>query len=110
MHLAIKCFSVIRQTRKVVAHTSSIPKRQLHNEIWTYTPQNSPKDPTILLFGYAGSPKRNLVKYETMYADLGYRSISTILPQKFMFHDDLKSIKYVAEQIIDLVITSGSQV
>ena len=44
-----------------------VPKRLIHNEIWECSPYGAAKEPTILLFGYAGSPKKNLLKYE--YAD-----------------------------------------
>jgi len=86
-----------------------VPKRLIHNEIWECSPCGAAKEPTILLFGYAGSPKKNLLKYEKLYSDLGYRSISTILPHTYIFHYDVAKIRETADRIVEQITQAGSE-
>ncbi|XP_023333027.1 uncharacterized protein LOC111704882 isoform X3 [Eurytemora carolleeae] len=56
--------------------------------------------PTVVLFGYAGSPKSHLEKYETLYTSLGYNSVCCILPHKELF-------AYNIPEIQGLILDSG---
>ena len=49
--------------------------------------------PTVVLFGYAGSPKSHLEKYETLYTSLGYNSVCCILPHKELFAYNIPEIQ-----------------
>ena len=82
--------------------------RQIHLDVWQHTPKNvSSRSPTVVLFGYAGSPKKNLVKYEQLYSDLGYKSISTILPHSYTYEYDLEGIRGCATKVLDTIDKNG---
>ena len=101
-----KCVLMNHQINKRL----SVPKRFNHNEIWEYNPYGAAAEPTILLFGYAGSPKKNLLKYEKLYSDLGYRSISTILHHTYLFNYDVAKIRETASRVVEQITQTGSEV
>ena len=79
-------------------------RREVHLDIWQSTPVNSsPSSPTVILLGYAGSPKHHLTKFEDLYNNLGYRSISSIMPHKHIFEYDVASIRDCASQVLDKI-------
>jgi len=92
-----------------ISRSLLLPKRFAHDDIWKCIPDGAAKDPTILLLGYAGSPKKNLVKYEKLYTDLGYRSISTIMPHTYIFHYDVTKIRETANRVLDQIDQTGSE-
>ncbi|XP_023333025.1 transmembrane protein 53-like isoform X1 [Eurytemora carolleeae] len=65
--------------------------------------------PTVVLFGYAGSPKSHLEKYETLYTSLGYNSVCCILPHKELFAYNIPEIQKCAEKVLSVIESSGAQ-
>lgn len=80
--------------------------------LWTMQPKiaSSPSSdsPTLVLFGYAGSSRSQLEKYGGLYSELGYRSISSILPHRYIFSYDIPAIRNCAEQVLDEIDASSS--
>lgn len=75
------------------------------------TGQTEPKsrNPTIVLMGYAGSPRSHLEKFEEMYVDMGYRTICAILPQKLLFSYDIPGIQLSALKLAREIEDSGAE-
>jgi len=105
MHLMKKCVLINHRINSRLLQ----PKRLNHNEIWECNPDGAAAEPTILLFGYAGSPKKNLLKYQKLYSDLGYRSISTILPHHYIFHYDIAKIRDTASRVVEQITKTGNE-
>jgi len=96
-----KCLPVAQSFFKPV---TTLSRREVHLDIWQSTPVNSsPSSPTVILLGYAGSPKHHLTKFEDLYNNLGYRSISSIMPHKHIFEYDVASIRDCAIQVLDKI-------
>jgi len=83
----------------------SFQNRQVHFDVWQNNPTKtiSPSSPTVVLFGYAGSPQKNLAKFDQLYAELGYRTISSVLPHKYTYEYDIDSIRACATQVLSRI-------
>ena len=65
---------------------------------------NKPDDVGVLLFGFAGSSHRQLEKHTTLYNSLGYRTVSCILPHKYLFTFDIDNIKKHSDMVLEIVM------
>jgi hypothetical protein len=65
--------------------------------------------PTVVLFGYAGSPRSHLEKFETLYTSLGYSSVCCILPHKSLFAFNIPDIQKCARRVLQEVESSGAE-
>ena len=61
-----------------------------------------PDNLAVLLFGFAGSSMKQLEKHSKLYNNLGYKTLSCILPQQYIFRFDVPNIVKCSQQVINL--------
>jgi len=82
------------------AHTKHTTESQ--NEADTkHTTESQKKLPTVLVFGFAGSHKNQIMPFNELYNRFGYSTISCILPCEYLFHYDIPKIHQCADAVID---------
>ena len=57
--------------------------------------------PGVLVFGYAGSGLRQLEKHCKLYNSLGYRTLSCVPPQEFLFHYDVPQLVQLSRSVLE---------
>ena len=72
-------------------------------EIWRSECQpksaNNEKQPIVLLMGHAGAKRHQLRKFEQLYEDLGYRTLSCVMPRENLFCYDIAAVRECAEDL-----------
>ena len=58
-----------------------------------------PDNLAVLLFGFAGSSMKQLEKHSRLYNSLGYKTLSCILPQQYLFRFDVPNIVKCSKQV-----------
>ena len=56
----------------------------------------------VIVFGSAGMTPKQLSKFSQLYNNLGFKTISCILPQEHIFHYDIPQIKACSQKVLDL--------
>ena len=59
-----------------------------------------PDNLAVLLFGFAGSSMKQLEKHSKLYNNLGYKTLSCILPQQYLFRFDVPNIVKCSKQVL----------
>ena len=78
-------------------------------EVWRNGSYSESNQPRIVLFGYYGSPRKNLQKYVDLYDRLGYNTVSCILPEPIMLHYDVHGARTCAESVLRELEVSGAE-
>ena len=61
----------------------------------------------VLLFGFAGSSFKQLDRHSELYNDLGYKTLSCILPLEHLFHNDTKAMSEFSRCVLAKVAEEG---
>jgi len=88
--------------------STTLAERITNLHVWASHPvelrRSDKPPPWIILFGFAGSKPRQLDKQAAVYNELGYNSLSTILPHQHLFYYNTAEVRNCADLVVEEIL------